>query len=441
MQHTVHLREGVKFHDGAEVTAHDAMFSIEKVMEDDSQTSFIRELTPMLESLETPDDYTLVINCNEPCLFGLWIFSGVRGVDGDVVEKAYYEDKGEAYFAQHPIGSGPYRFESQVLGSSVTVEAVNESHFRGGMPKYQTIEFQGIPEETTRIANLKAGDVDIIDTSRERVDSLQKDGFNIFYKERADLMGAYFFQQWEADSPFYNRTVREALNLAINREVILEHIFGGQGGMAFYPFGSYGFDSGVNPDLLTYPYDLDRSVALLQEQGYSESNPLQVKMAIYPFGGISEFPRMIEAIAADLENTGVIKVELQPTEYGTLRDQRRAKQLPGWIGPWATTNRAAPAEIISITRALFDSRAPNTTYGNPGFDPILDEAFGALDEAQVPDIISRLHQFLYDDNSLIPLFEVDTPFATSDKITGWDLGRDSYDKNLDSLIFPNFVPN
>ena len=150
-------------------------------------------------------------------------------------------------------------------------------------------------------------------------------------------MGAYFFQQWEENSPFKDVKVREAINKAINRPAILEHIFEGRGGYAFYPMGSYALNSGLNPDLLTYPYEPDRAKALLKEAGYDKGNPLEVKLAIYPFGGIVEFPRMIEAIGADLEEAGV-KVNFQPTEYGTLRSMRKAFELAGWLGPWGTTN-------------------------------------------------------------------------------------------------------
>lgn len=434
LHHTINLREGVKFHNGDDVTSADVMYSIEEVMEDDSQTSFIKELTPLLDNLETPDQNTLKINCSKPCLFAPWIFSGVRGSEANVVNKKYYEEVGEAGFAKSPIGSGPYQFEEQVLGSSIRVEAVGSEHFRGGKIKYQTISFLGIPEETTRVAMLKSGEADIIDVSRERVDSLSEAGFNLFYKERADLMGAYFFQQWEDESPFKDIKVREALNLAINREAILEHIFSGRGGYAFYPMGSYALESGLNPELVRYPYDPDRALVLLKEAGFTEDKPLEVKLAIYPFGGIAEFPRMIEAIGADFESVGV-KVIFQPTEYGTLRDMRRAKELAGWVGPWGTTNRAAPAEILSITRALYHGEAPLTTYRNPDFNAIMDKAFASLDEESVKGQITQMQQWLYDDFYGIPLFEVDTPFATSTDITSWDLGRDSYDKNLDSIVF------
>ncbi|MDA0735290.1 MAG: ABC transporter substrate-binding protein [Chloroflexi bacterium] len=435
LQHTINLRDGVKFHNGVEVTARDVEFSILEVMEEDSQTSFIRELTPLFENMVVPDPNTLIINCNQPCLFAPWIFSGVRGTEAMVVAKGYYEEVGESEFAKSPIGSGPYKFSSQVLGSSVEVEAIDGSHFRGGIPKYQNITFNGIAEETTRVANLKSGAVDIIDVSRERVDSIAKDGYNMFYKERADLMGAYFFQQWEDDSVFKDKRVREALNLAINREAILEFIFQSRGDMTFYPMGSYGVNSGVDPKLVTYPYNPERAVELLAEAGYDENNPLEVKLAIYPFGGIAEFPRMIEAIAADYEEAG-IRVSMQPTEYGTVREMRRAKELGDWVGPWGTTNRGAPAEILSITRALYFGEAPLTTYRNPEFDVIMNQAFGALVEEDVKAQITQMQKFLYDDFAGLPLFEVDTPFATSKEITSWDLGRDSYDKNLDDLIFP-----
>jgi len=435
LQHTIHLRKGVKFHNGEEVTAEDVMFSMIEIMEEDSQAAFNRELTPLLENFEIPAPYTVVINCHSLCPFALWIFSGVRGTDGMVVPMAHYEAVGESEYAKSPVASGPYSFGEQVLGASVRVDAVNAPHFRGGIPKYETITFLGIPEETTRYAMLKSGSADIIDTSRERIDSLKADGFNVFYKERADLMGAYFFQQWEENSPFKDIKVREAINKAINRPAILEHIFEGRGGYAFYPMGSYALSSGLNPDLLTYPYEPDRAKALLKEAGYDKGNPLEVKLAIYPFGGIVEFPRMIEAIGADLEEAG-IKVNFQPTEYGTLRNMRKAFELAGWLGPWGTTNRAAPAEILSITRALYYSKAPYTTYKNPEFDAIMDKAFSSVDPEPIKGYIADMQRFLYEDYYGIPLFEVDTPFATVPEITHWDTGRDSYDKNMDSLFFP-----
>ncbi len=439
--HTIHLRHGIQFHNGQEVTAEDVMFSALEVMEEDAQNAFIRELTPLWDSYETPDAHTFVINCHTPCLYAPWIFSGVRGTEGMIVPKSHYEAIGEPEFAKAPIGSGPYRFVEQVLGASVSVESTNRPHFRagpsGGIPKYADLTFLGVSEETTRLAMLKSGQTDVIDVSRERIAPLADDGFNIFYKERALLTGAYFFQQWEEGNPFKDIRVREALNIAINRDAILEHIFLGRGSTTLYPMGSYAAESGYDPSLSSYPYNPDRARQLLAEAGYSDGNPLEIKLAIYSFGGIAEFARMIEAMGADFEAVGV-KVNFQPTEYGTLRSMRRAWDLGGgWVGPWGTHNRAAPAEILSITRALEYSGAPYTTYKNPGFDVLMDEAFASTDVEEVKRLIGEMQKFLHADYYGIPLFEVDSAFATIPEITYWNTGKDSYDNNVDSLIFPD----
>ena len=439
--HTINLRQGIQFHNGEEITSADVEFSALEVMEEDAFNAFIRELTPLWESYETPDDSTFVINCHTPCLYALWIFSGVRGTEGMIIPKAHYEAVSEPEFAKAPIGSGPYRFVEQVLGASVQVESINRPHFRGGpnggIPKYAEMTFLGVSEETTRIAMLKSGQADIVDVSRERIAPLADDGFNIFYKERALLTGAYFFQQWEEGNPFGDVRVREALNKSINREAILEHIFLGRGSTTLYPIGSYAIESGYDPSLSSYPYDPDLARQLLAEAGYTEDNPLEIKLSIYSFGGIAEFARMVEAIGADFESVGV-KVNFQPTEYGTLRSMRFAWELGGgWIGPWGTHNRAAPAEIMSIVRALEHSAAPYTTYKNPEFDAIFDRAFASTDPEEVKNLIGEMQRFLHADYYGIPLFEVDSSFATTPDITYWSTGKDSYDNNMDSLIFPD----
>ena len=439
--HTINLRQGIQFHNGTEVTSADVMFSAMEVMEEDAQNAFIRELTPLWDSYETPDAYTFVINCHTACLYAPWIFSGVRGTEGMVVPKAHYEAVSEPEFAKAPIGSGPYSFVEQVLGASVQVESINRPHFRGGpnggIPKFAEMTFLGVSEETTRLAMLKSGQADVIDVSRERIAPLADDGFNIFYKERALLTGMYFFQQWEDDNPFKDVRVREALNKAINRDAILEHIFLGRGSTTLYPMGSYAAASGYDPSLSSYPYDPDLSRQLLAEAGYTDSDPLEIKLAIYSFGGIAEFSRMIEAVGADFEAVGV-KVNFQPTEYGTLRSMRRAWDLGGgWVGPWGTHNRAAPAEILSIVKALEHSEAPYTTYKNPGFDEIFDRAFASTDVEEVKRLIGEMQRFLHADYYGIPMFEVDSAFATTPDITYWNTGKDSYDNNVDSLIFPD----
>ena len=432
--HVIYLRQGIEFHNGAEVTAGDAAFSLEKAlqMRGDSQPPSIayRELSPLLDNLEALDDHTLRINCHTPCLFAPWIFSGVWGTDGMLMPQAQYEAVGEQEFASNPVGSGPYSFGQLVQGNYVRVDSTHRRHFRGspdgGVPKYGTITFFRVTEVATRIAALKTGQADVIDTNRDAITSLGATGFNLFYKERTHLIGAYFSQQWEEGSPFRDIQVRRALNYAINREAVLEDIFQGRGSYASE--GGYGLSYG------SYPYDPERARRLLVEAGYTGSNPLEITLASYPSGSANELSYTFEAMESYFTTVGV-KVSHQVfRNYSELRQRRQARELGGgWIFPMVVLNRVSPPQIVRFMEFLVDSDI--SVYADPDFEAMLDEAQASTDLQEGMDLIGKMQRFLHDDYYAIPLVEADVPVATAPEITHWDLGRDFYDSNLDSLIF------
>jgi len=117
--------------------------------------------------MEVKDPYTLIVYCKQPSPFLPYLLSDVGGQEGLIVPKDVYEKLGEEKFIKQPIGSGPYKFHSHVLGSYLKLEAMGKPHWRDGMPRYKTVTFRIIPEESTRIAMLETGEVNIADISRE----------------------------------------------------------------------------------------------------------------------------------------------------------------------------------------------------------------------------------------------------------------------------------
>ena len=91
---------------------------------------------------------------------------------------------------------------------------------------------------------------------------------------------------------------------------------------------------------------------------------------------------------------------------------------------------------MSIVKVLKHSDAPYTTYKNPEFDAIMNQAFASTDPDEVKVLISQMQQHLLANYDGIPLFEVDSSFAAIPEITYWNTGKDSYDNNVDSLFFP-----
>ena len=114
-----------------------------------------------------------------------------------------------------------------------------DNHWRIGTPKYKNVTFRLVPEETTRIALLRRGEVDVADISRERVKELEKEGFPVHFRKEEAILSMWWVlgpDGWPA--PMKDKRVREALNLAIDRNEIAQSIFAGQRRAGGHPAGA-----------------------------------------------------------------------------------------------------------------------------------------------------------------------------------------------------------
>ena len=233
----------------------------------------------LIQDIETPAPDRVVIVTKEPTLIIPTYLSRSLSTEGMVLPKKYIEANGDDVFARKPVGSGPYSFVEQVTGSHIKLAAV-DNHWRIGTPKYKNVTFRLVPEETTRIALLRRGEVDVADVSRERVKELEKEGFPVHFRREEAILTMWWVlgpDGWSA--PMKDKRVREALNLAIDRTEIAQSIFAGKADPAAIPLGlSWSFkDIGlkVTPEMI-YPYDPARAKKLLADAGQGGGFPLDV---------------------------------------------------------------------------------------------------------------------------------------------------------------------
>ena len=427
------LRENIKFHNGDPLTAEDIKFSIGLMTSEDSVASYKTKVTASIQDAENQitivSPYEIVIKTSKPAAYLNWDLSDIQGVEGLIQPKNYTETIGVEEFANDPVGSGPYKWVDQRKGDYMEFEAMDQ-HWRVGVPKFKTFMFRVIPEESTRIAALKANEVDVISVSRERAPQLKKDGQKIFSKVGASVLGLYFHEQYLDDSIWKDIRVREAFNLAINRDELCEFVFAGQCTPAsVYPWPDVA--PGTDNSLKALPYDPERAKALLSEAGYDGT---EVAIRSYPRADVPEGPRFIEAVAGYLDAVG-INTKIIPTEYASYRKERLAHTLNNGSGYLAAPNRPL-AGFQGVMRVLNHSEGAFTSTKDPEIDRLMEAWEATITETDSLAASVALYTYMYNQFTHLTCCNMSISYATNDQVESWDLGKRVWDDGFTNLYQP-----
>ena len=211
------LRPGITFHNGDPVTAEDVKFSFERYRGASHDMMKAR-----VAAIETPDARHVQFRLKEPWPDFLTFYGSATGA-GWIVPKKYVEKVGDEGFKKAPVGAGPYKFASFTPGVELALEA-NEHYWRKE-PSIKRIVLKSIPDETTRLAALKGGEVDgIYWVAGQLAAELQRSpGLTLAVSHTAPFW-VYFPEQWDPKSPWSDVRVRHAASLAIDRKNINEAI-------------------------------------------------------------------------------------------------------------------------------------------------------------------------------------------------------------------------
>ena len=427
------LRENIKFHNGDPLTAEDIKFSIGLMTSEDSVASYKTKVTASIQDAENQitivSPYEIVIKTSKPAAYLNWDLSDIQGVEGLIQPKNYTETIGVEEFANAPVGSGPNKWVDQRKGDYMEFEAMDQ-HWRVGVPKFKTFTFRVIPEESTRIAALKANEVDVISVSRERAPQLKKDGQKIFSKVGASVLGLYFHEQYLDDSIWKDIRVREAFNLAINRDELCEFVFAGQCTPAsVYPWPDVA--PGTDNSLKALPYDPERAKALLSEAGYDGT---EVAIRSYPRADVPEGPRFIEAVAGYLDAVG-INTKIIPTEYASYRKERLAHTLNNGSGYLAAPNRPL-AGFQGVMRVLNHSEGAFTSTKDPEIDRLMEAWEATITETDSLAASVALYTYMYNQFTHLTCCNMSISYATNDQVESWDLGKRVWDDGFTNLYQP-----
>ena len=319
---TFKLRQGVSFSDEScgTMTAEDVKYSIERLIGEDSRAGPASTMRRVIESVETPDDMTVVVNLKAPdFLLDTGYFGEAQQLG--IVCKSYIEAQGESAATAAPVGTGPYELESSMDGSEIVM--AKRDDLDGGnwrvSPEFEKVVFKSVPEESTRVAMLQAGEADIAPISFDSIPGLEGAGVRVVSAEKTwspviRLGGmVQTDKRYNPDNPWADKRVRQAMNYAIDKQTIIDELFAGQGSVANGDTPVAAWES-----VPGYDYDPEKAKALLAEAGYGDGFDITLKTFTTTPG--AELPLMAEAVALYWADVG-INVKIEPGDWPAIRGE------------------------------------------------------------------------------------------------------------------------
>ncbi|HXJ82360.1 MAG TPA: ABC transporter substrate-binding protein [Candidatus Methylomirabilis sp.] len=380
------LRKNARFHNGDAVTAEDVKFSFERYRGAANKT-----LKEHVAAVETPDAWHVRFRLKHPWPDFMTFYSSATGA-GWIVPKKYVEKVGDDGFKKAPIGAGPYKFVSFTPGVELVLEAFDQ--YWRKTPTVKRLVFKVIQDESTRLAALKRGEVDIAYSIRGALaQELQRtSGLSLKPTVIQAPFWLYFADQWDAKSPWHDPRVRLAVNYAINRGAINQAETLGFSKITWSIIPD-NFEFFWQPP--AYPYDPAKARHLLAEAGY----PSGLDGGDYYCDG--SYSNVAEAVGNDLQQVG-IRVRLMPLERGAFYKGYAEKKFKNIIqgASGAFGNAATRIEAFVASGGIY-------VYGSyPDIDGLFQEQAGDLDQSRREATLHRIQQLMHDKVMFAPIWQL-----------------------------------
>ena len=422
---TFTIRDGMKFHNGADVTPEDVAWTWNRAIGADSLGGFALEVGPMLSSGFTVAGNTVSVSTIKPESTLPIFFASASPPRSVVFPQAYFEEVGGIEgFRENPIGSGPYMWEERVPGQYIEFTAF-EDHYEKN-PGYKTLQIWDVAELNTRMAMLKSGNADLITASVRNVKELKDAGLQVLESPAANISWIWYNYAWVEGHPFNDRRVREAISIAIDRQAISDGLYAGLPTPAccyWVVEGNVGYPGDVEP----HPYDPDRATQLIKDAGLEGA-----EIEIMTFSGDADFvdqPGLSEAVAGYLEAIGlktfVSVVDgpvLRETFDNAIKTQEEIDDIVANQPPYQIAVRGSDTRFHSYRGAqiYYHSKGRRQMMRLPEvFDPLLDKAGGAFALEDQHEAMADFHRLLNRDFWVAPLLEAGAVFGASDKVGSW----------------------
>ena len=376
---TFHLRAGVMFHNGKQLTSADVKYTFDSLLSP-ALKSPIRGSVDKISSIDAPDPLTVVFHAREP----FYTFIGNLPAIGIIPEGAGTE------ILYSPVGSGPYKFASYKEGSDVQLEA--NAAYWGGAPNIPRVHIKVVTDNSTRQAELMSGEVDLAYNAQfdpETIRALgQRRDMQVILGDGASI--GYLGLNVSPTSLLSNQKLRQAVAYGIDRDVIIHRLLRDQArkANAIMPPEHWAYDAAVK----VYDHDPERAKQLLDEAGFPDpdGDGPRTRVTLTMLTTTTQLSRNIASIMQDQLRRVGIQLELLSLEPATLFDKLSKAQFDLYYLIGIGFN-----QLTDVFQFVYHSR-----YQDPEFNDAIAKLRATNDPAQMIPLLDQLQRMLAPERTL-----------------------------------------
>lgn len=420
LEYTFHLRQDVKFQNGNDFTAEDVVYTFHRLLtvENGVNTELLDQVkgaaeviegsTDTLEGVEMADDYTVKITLKEPFAAFLSCLTapGLSIYDSEATEAAGDQ------FGMDPavtIGTGPFRFVGWTFNDQLVL-VKNEDYWKGA-PELPGVVIKIIPDTETQTMMFESGELDLLDLDFV---TDAADRFLETYPEQivqGPRVGITYFTMNFAIEPFQDLKVRQAVQMAIDRQAILDALYGGRGQVehGIYPYGLIGFNEGQTK----ISYDPEKAKALLAEAGYPDG----FTMELAADASASDTVTMaLEIIKEQLAAVG-INAEIKNYDESTWLETRKAGELGSFMSTWTADFNDPENFIYTFFGNEEKTRIRSINYTDTAVMDRVGAARGIVNEDErLAEYQALEEKLIHEDAAWVPMYSRTHLWAVSSRV-------------------------
>jgi peptide/nickel transport system substrate-binding protein len=427
------IRKGVKFHDGSDLTAEDVLWTFQHTFgpqaREYTQDNNVIKVSGAMHRIELSGPDKVSVTTKMPIIEFGDLISEAGSHSYPIMPKRseIRNTEEELAYDNNPIGAGPMRLIDHTPSQVMEFERFNDFYYQpeNGFQEDKRVNFQLldlflVPEEATRVAALRSGEADIVPASLPTREQVEAGGGRLVFASEGIYLWVMLVGCYETQHPCHDKRVRQALDYAINKELIRDQLYGGPEVFQVKGWATVTPSTiGYTPELDPRPFDPEKARQLLEDAGYPNGQGFgKLIVNTWPSTAI---PYQVEAVqlAADLWKRELgLDVEVRVGDSVGITEKHRAGELNGQIY-WRDNDARVDATSVIVSR-YGDPDHALRYHENPELLRLTQETFQIVDPNKRAEAAKTLYPRLWEESYELGIGYLNIPWGVGPRIATWD---------------------